>query len=72
MIIAAANYAKYCQDKGTDIKFIKHPATFIGVDRTYEEFIEGIPKDLTSLPKNVSDALKLYEESKSKEDVALW
>ena len=40
MTAAAANYAAYCEAVGTEQRFIKHAATFIGPDRHYEEWLE--------------------------------
>ena len=40
MTAAAANYAAYCEAVGTESRYIKHGATFIGPDRHYEEWQE--------------------------------
>lgn len=73
MISAAANYNKYCMDRKLESSYIKHPATFLGRDRPFEEFIFGIPEK-EKMPRNVSNALNLFEMSKSNElrEVELW
>jgi hypothetical protein len=42
IISAAGYYADYCRTKD-GLKWIKHPGTFLGPDRPYREFINGIP-----------------------------
>ena len=44
MIKAAQNYAEKCRQEGTEERFIKHGKTFLGESRSYEEYINGIPK----------------------------
>lgn len=39
LIEAARRYAEECRQKGTEVQFIKHPATFLGGDRAYEDYI---------------------------------
>lgn len=46
MITSARNYKEYCELKGTEQKFWKHPENFINDDKLYVEFIEGIPEGL--------------------------
>ena len=41
LIKAAENYATYNQDK--EPQYIKHPATFLGPSKAYEDFIDGYP-----------------------------
>lgn len=43
MVSAAGHYAAYCDQQGTETKFIKHAATFLGPDRHFEDFVEGCP-----------------------------
>lgn len=40
MIFAAKNYAKYCKQNNTETRYIKHPSTFIGPEKSFEEFIK--------------------------------
>jgi len=42
IILAATHYADAV--RGSDPNFIKHPATFLGPDRPYEEWIKGSPQ----------------------------
>lgn len=44
MIAAASHYAEHTRQAGTEPRFIKHPATFIGPDRPFEEWVGGIPE----------------------------
>lgn len=39
MINAARKYREICLKTGTNERFIKHPATFIGPDKPYEDFL---------------------------------
>lgn len=41
MIRACMNYAEYCRQNGTEMRYIKHPSTFLGPDKPYEEYING-------------------------------
>lgn len=44
LVAAATNYATECQRKGTESQFIKLPATFLGPDKPFEEYIAGVPE----------------------------
>lgn len=44
MVKAAQHYAEECRLKGTDIKYIKHPATFLGPNMHFLEYVDGIPE----------------------------
>ncbi len=76
MISAAINYSRYCRDKGVDPQYIKHPGTFLGPDKPFEEFIHGMPeiKRTVDIPKNVSNALELCQRVENGEigEVSLW
>jgi hypothetical protein len=50
MITASSNYAAECAVKGTEERYIKHAATFIGPDKPYLEYVKGIPPPET-IPK---------------------
>lgn len=52
IIKACINYAEYCNAQNTEMQYIKHPSTFIGPDRPYEEFINGPPVKDTNISKN--------------------
>ena len=43
LVSASKNYATYTKD--TEPQFIKHPATFLGPSRAYEDFIDGYPDE---------------------------
>lgn len=76
MISAAINYSRYCRDKGVNPQYIKHPGTFLGPDKPFEEFIHEMPeiKRTVDIPKNVSNALELCQRVESGEigEVSLW
>jgi uncharacterized protein YifE (UPF0438 family) len=76
MISAALNYAKYCRDREIEDRYIKHPATFLGKDKPYGEFVLCVPEKSKKegMPRNVSSALKLYDRSQAGEfeEVKLW
>jgi len=55
MIKAAQNYAEKCRQDGTEVRFIKHAKTFLGESRSYEEYIDGIPK---SELKQIGNSMK--------------
>jgi len=45
LILAAGNYATYCMAQGAEPKYIKHPSTFLGPSKPYEEYVDPeIPK----------------------------
>ena len=43
MTTAARCYADHCRRNHTEPRFIQHPATFIGVDVPYVEWLHGVP-----------------------------
>lgn len=49
LVAAAARYADHCRAKGTEERFIKHAATFLGPDKPYEEWLP--PRGTTTVPK---------------------
>lgn len=44
MITSAKNYAIYCKNNKVEMRYRKHPSTFLGPDKHYEEFISGPPE----------------------------
>lgn len=44
LIKASKNYALYCNLQNVEERFIKHPSTFLGPDKPYEEYINWQPK----------------------------
>lgn len=49
MIFATKNYAKYCKQNNTETRYMKHPSTFIGPDKPFEDFLK--PTEIEK-PKN--------------------
>lgn len=45
MIRAAKNYAKMCAAQRREVDKIKHPSTFLGRDRSWMEYVEGVPEE---------------------------
>ena len=43
MTTAARVYAGHCRKHRTEPRYIQHPATFIGVDVPYLEWLHGVP-----------------------------
>ncbi|HWQ30715.1 MAG TPA: hypothetical protein VN549_06975, partial [Negativicutes bacterium] len=52
IIAASWNYGEYCRQLGTDQKFMKHAATFLGPNSPFTEFVEGLPEDIGSTAKH--------------------
>lgn len=50
IILAATNYAKFCTNQKTELKFIKHAATFLGPNKPFLDYITGIPPDARGHP----------------------
>ena len=66
MIQAAMNYASYCSERHTEPGFIKHPSTFLGPDKPFEEFIDGyavIPTKTNHGANAVKDVLELARQN---------
>lgn len=62
LIAAAGHYAMDCINRGTDEKYIKHPATFLGPSKHYEDYLhppepprDKVPKGIVSLQEWVND-----------------
>jgi len=61
LVNAAANYADECQRQGTQPRYIKHAATFLGPDKPYLDWVKpsaaetGVKYPLTNLPKGQTD-----------------
>lgn len=51
LITAAKNYAAYCKQNGTEIRYTKHPKTFIGPSKPFEEFLKPIAIAVEQKPK---------------------
>jgi len=73
LILAAKHYAEYCKQQVSETKFIKYPATFLGPNKHFEDFMKPITAatgDNTREPKtfwdnNVTD--RRLEEEKHKQ-----
>ena len=65
MIRAAENYATAC--KGKDTQYIKHPSTFLGPSKPFEEFVDGVPFDARASPMTIQEKnrLLLQEEMRN-------
>lgn len=50
MILAATNYARLCAELKTERRYIKHAATFLGQNKPFKEFVNGIPPDARGQP----------------------
>jgi hypothetical protein len=48
LILAAENYARDCRARGAELQYIKHPATFLGPSKPYEEWIKPVQDRQTS------------------------
>lgn len=44
MTTAARHYSEWVSESETEARFIKHAATFIGPDRPYRDWVDGIPE----------------------------
>jgi len=49
LLKAAQNYAAHCRDTRVESRFIKHPKTFLGPNKPYEDFITGPPEDASGI-----------------------
>jgi hypothetical protein len=45
LILAATNYARYCEVKGTEKDYIKHPSTFLSAKEDYLDWLEPIEEE---------------------------
>jgi len=68
LITCAQNYEKYVRLRGTEERYIKHPATFLGPDHPYEDWKEPPPD--SSIPKmgNVAAGLMKWADEHEKEE----
>lgn len=62
LIAAARNYAAYCERKGTPTDFIKYGSTFLGKDKPFKDFINGIPPDEPPRVPRAYATLKQFAE----------
>ena len=60
IISAAGHYAEYCRNK--DPSFVKYPSTFLGRDRPYREFINGIPVSELNFNKPIPKAYQSLQD----------
>jgi len=67
LIQAATNYSRYCKHEGIEERYIKHPATFLGPCRPFEDWINGIPVAKTrdrDMPRGFASLWAWAEEEK--------
>ncbi|WP_238457011.1 hypothetical protein [Desulforamulus putei] len=64
LILAAQNYREYCLTHGTEPKYIKHPATFLGPNKPYEDWINPAVETQLNVPK-AWHTIKRYLEEES-------
>ena len=59
MIVAAEQYAVGCRDRGTELQFTKHPASFLGTadkdDQPWRAFVTTTTPDTDALPRLTHD-----------------
>lgn len=55
LVRAAKNYAKECEESGTEQKFMKHGATFFGPDEHFREYSEGVPAEINEYDPSDGD-----------------
>lgn len=69
LIQACKNYAAYCMRQGIEPRYIKHPSTFLGPDKPFEEYIAGVPIDAKARaePKSWDVLRQLYREYEEQE-----
>jgi hypothetical protein len=69
LIQACKNYAAYCMRQGIEPRYIKHPSTFLGPDKPFEEYVDGIPADIKARaePKSWDVLRQLYREYEEQE-----
>lgn len=61
---AAKHYAAHCQSK--DSRYVKHPATFFGPDRWWEEWVNGVPdSELSESDKLIREVNRRLAEPKA-------
>ena len=65
IIQAAKNYADYVRREGTEERFIKHPATFLGPSLPYEDWIQPRAPDGPRIPK-AFDTLRSWAQEGDK------
>lgn len=65
LILAARNYAAMCKQLNTEERYIKHAKTFLGVSRSFEEYLTPV---ITESPKKYIDP-ELEEEMRFRAQV---
>lgn len=70
LIQACKNYAIYCAKQHTEERYIKHASTFLGPDKPFEEYVNGIPETepiTKKEPKSWNVLRQLYNEYEQQE-----
>jgi len=68
LITCAQNYEKYVRLRGTEERYIKHPATFLGPDHPYEDWKEPPPDSPIPKMGNVAAGLMRWADEHEKEE----
>lgn len=69
LIAAARQYAEKCRREGTEERFIKHPSTFLGPARPYEDYIRPpTPMERLDVPKAWHKLRRYFEEENENDD----
>jgi hypothetical protein len=63
LLKAARNYAAHCRDTRVESRFIKHPKTFLGPNKPYEDFVGGPPEAAGEI-KGVAGVIGIGESQK--------
>ena len=62
LIAAAKRYAEECKVKKTEEHFIQHPATFLGNDKAYEDYLKDKPKNYNNKASGKNNAFNNFSQ----------
>ena len=62
LLTACQNYATYCERRGTEQRYIKHPSTFLSANKDFADFFELPEEELKPKPVPVNTKIHNYEE----------
>ncbi|HYE10544.1 MAG TPA: hypothetical protein VEF53_10245 [Patescibacteria group bacterium] len=62
LIVAAKRYSVECKTKKLEEQFIKHPATFLGSDKAYEDYFTDKPKLTSNKVLNKNNTFNNFEQ----------
>lgn len=66
LIAASQNAAEYAEREGTEEQYIPLPATFLGPDRKYADFIHGVPEGRKGRSKGKENAASQIDRALSR------